>query len=238
MTPESELGMGNKPKGARRWRRVAGWSAAVVAVAIGALHLPIAMRFLAQFGGCPFAGAQLTPAQMETARHWAVASRKGEDVAPARPALGFTLDVTSEKDVHRWAIGAGVHCEDIRAALVVCKNVPPQAVGRPAGDAPVDELALGFNLRGQLVNVTTMRAHLGAREASSVSNGIASGLRAALGPATHSAGSMAAASLGAPGALGMATLSYRFGDYLAEVAAMNLPSSGLSVREHYLSARD
>jgi hypothetical protein len=36
----------------------------------------------------------------------------------------------------------------------------------------------------------------------------------------------------------MSSVSYRFRDYIAEVTAMNGPSSGPSVREHYMSARD
>lgn len=36
----------------------------------------------------------------------------------------------------------------------------------------------------------------------------------------------------------LATRSYRFRDYVADVTAMNLPSAGLALREHYMSARD
>ena len=191
-----------------------------------------------KLGGCPFASGQLTPAQMDTARHLALATRRGEAPAPSRPALGFSLDSTSIDDVRRWAERVHVSCEDVRAGFITCASVPSEAVGRPEGEGRIDELGLGFNRRGQLVNVTAMRGHLAPLRASLVSTDISSSLRSSLGRATHSAGSLTAASIAQPGALGMATVSFRYRDYLAEIAAMNLPSSGLSVREHYVSASD
>ncbi len=191
-----------------------------------------------KLGGCPFASSQLTPAQMDTARHMALATRRGEAPAPSRPALGFSLDSTSIDDVRRWAERVHVSCEDVRAGFITCASVPSEAVGRPEGEGRIDELGLGFNRRGQLVNVTAMRGHLDPLHASLVATEISSSLRSSLGSATHSAGALTAASLAEPGALGMATVSFRYRDYLAEIAAMNLPSSGLSVREHYVSASD
>jgi len=224
-------------KATKVWRW-AGWSLAAGAIGIALLHTPMALRFLMRLGGCPFAGGNLTPAQMETARHWGLATRKGGDPAPARPALGFMLDSTTLDEVHEWAKKVNIKCDDVRPGFIVCTDVPPQAVGRPAGNPQVDEIALGFNPRGQLVNVTTMRAHLRPFDAAVIASGIADNLRGLLGPATHSEGTMTAHALAQPGTLGMATVSYRYRDYVAEMVTMNLPSSGLSLREHYVSAND
>jgi hypothetical protein len=247
MTPADDRLATSRSKRSVHWRRAIGIAAGVL-VGVVLLHLPILRGALARFGGCPFANAPMTSGQMDTARRWALATRRGEGPAPVRPALGFSLDTTSENDVRQWAKGASLSCEDKRDGFIVCTAVPPEAIGfsrpaedvgvRPGAGAVIDELAFGFNRRGQLVNVTTMRTHLRPVDASVVSSRIVSRLRDALGPATHSAGSLAAASLAQPGALGMATVSYRFRDYVAEMATMNLPSSGLSVREHYVSASD
>jgi hypothetical protein len=242
MTPADHRLAGNglatsRSRRSVHWRRGVGIAAAVL-MGVVLLHLPILKGALARFGGCPFANAQMTSGEMDTARHWSLTTRRGEGPAPVRPALGFSLDTTTENDVHQWAKGANLSCEDKRDGFIVCTAVPPETIGRPAGGAAIDELAFGFNRRRQLVNVTTMRTHLRPLDASAVSSRIASGLRDALGPATRSAGSLAAASLAQPGTLGMATVSYRFRDYVAEMATMNLPSSGLSVREHYVSASD
>jgi hypothetical protein len=237
MMPADNRLVTSRSKRSTLLRRGLGVAAGLL-VSVFLLHLPLLRGLVARFGGCPFANSQMTSVQMDTARHWALASRRGVGTAPVRPALGFFLDTTSENDVRQWAKGASIPCEDKRDGFIVCAGVPPQAIGRPASDTAIDELALGFNPRGRLVNVTTMRAHLRPVDASVVSSRIVSSLRDALGPATHSAGSLAAASLAQPGALGMATVSYRFRDYVAEMATMNLPSSGLSVREHYVSASD
>jgi hypothetical protein len=238
MTPANNDLLAAGPGPARRRLKRALGAAGFAVLGVALLHLPVAKGLLMRLGGCPFAGAQLTPAQMDTARHLALAERKGDSPAPSRPALGFALDATSASTVRRWAAASKVSCEDVRTGLITCANVPPEALSLPSGEGPIDELVLGFNQRGLLVNVTTMRAHLEPRAAATVSSVIASSLRESLGPATRASGVLNPASLAKAGALGMATLSYRYNDYVAEVAAMTLPSSGLSVREHYVSSRD
>ena len=187
--------------GVRRWRtvvprpRTMAVAASAAILFVGLLHLPRAKGLLMKLGGCPFASGQLTPAQMDTARHLALATRRGEAPAPSRPALGFSLDSTSIDDVRRWAERVHVSCEDVRAGFITCASVPSEAVGRPEGEGRIDELGLGFNRRGQLVNVTAMRGHLAPLRASLVSTDISSSLRSSLGRATHSAGSLTAASI-------------------------------------------
>lgn len=207
-------------------------------LAIGALHLPFARGVLMRVGGCPLAGARMTPAQMDVARQIAVAGRLGATEAPARPALVFALDSTTLADVHSWAAREHVECDDVRAGLVKCTNVPPSAVGRAGLEGTIDELALGFGARGRLVNVTTLRADLRPDAAARAAEDIVSSLAADLGAPAKTAGDFAIGHLAQPGAASLATRAYRYRDYVADVTAIHLPSSGLSLREHYMSAND
>jgi hypothetical protein len=59
-----------------------------------------------------------------------------------------------------------------------------------------------------------------------------------LGPADKHAGDFEAPRFGAPAEASLSTVVYRFRDYVADVTAMNAPSGGASIREHYMPARD
>jgi hypothetical protein len=205
---------------------------------IGALHMPCARSLLMRVGGCPMAGARVTPKEMDSGRRMALEVERGTTTAPARPAVGFTLDGTSVADVHAWAAREHVSCEDRHPGLVVCTEVRPDAVGLPDAEGTIDELALGFNQRGVLANETTTRARLTPQGAEQAAHVIVASLSAKLGPADKSVGSFAAQQLAGPAAASISTVSYRYVDYVAEVSAINLPRSGLSVREHYMSAND
>jgi hypothetical protein len=222
---------------ARRWAWLAGGTLAVFGV-VALLHTPLARPLLMRLGGCPMAGARMTVAQMETARRLSVAQSRGTTNAPSRPALGFALDATTLAEVHAWAAREHVECEDARAGLVTCKNVAPLAVGRSAGEGLLDELDLGFDTRGHLVNVTTLRAHMSPAAATQAARDVARRLDGLLGPADKATGAFDASRLARGGAESLAAVQYRYRDYFADVATMTLPSSGPSVREHYMSARD
>jgi len=205
---------------------------------IGALHMPFARSLLMRLGGCPMAGARVTPKEMDNGRRMALEVERGKTAAPARPAVGFVLDSTSLADVHAWAARERVSCEDRHPGLVVCTDVKPGAVGLPDAEGTIDELALGFNQRGALANETTTRGHLTPQGAERAAHVIVGSLSAKLGPADKSVGSFGAQQLSGPAAASISTVSYRYLDYVAEVSAINLPRSGLSVREHYMSAND
>jgi hypothetical protein len=205
---------------------------------IGAMHMPFARGLLMRVGGCPLAGAKMTPAQMDTARHLAMAANHATTEARARPALGFALDATTLADVHTWAARTQADCDDVREGIVKCEHVAPKALGLAAVEGTIDELTLGFDARGHLVNVTTLRAGLRPDEAACSAQGIVSSLYGSLGVATESAGDFAATHLAQAGAASLATRSYRYRDYVADVTAMNFPATGLALREHYMSAND
>ena len=113
-----------------------------------------------------------------------------------------------------------------------------ETLGLPSVQGPIDELALEFDPRERLVNMTTLRIHLTPQTASAQARAIVAALAAKLGPADRRAGDFEASTLGARSEESISTVRYRFADYVADVTAMNLPSSGPSIREHYMSARD
>jgi len=215
---------------------ITGGVLGVAVAAVGVLHMPFARGLLMRAGGCPMAGAHMTAVESEAARHRSLeVSGAGAALAPARPALGFRLDATTAADVHAWAARERVDCEDTRPGLVECKDVAAAALGAP-GLGAVAELALAFDTAGKLVNMTTFRTGLDARSASASASAIVASLEGQLGPAPRHAGSFDAAHLAQPGARSIAAVAYRYSDYVADVEAMNAPSGGPTIREHYMSA--
>ncbi|HEX4449068.1 MAG TPA: hypothetical protein VH044_20145 [Polyangiaceae bacterium] len=206
--------------------------------AVGALHAPFARPLLMRLGGCPMAGAsKMTAVELERARHIGAEAR-GTEAAPARPALGFTLDTSTLADVRAWATRTHADCDDPHPGLVVCKDVAPQSLGRDPAEGTIDQLALGFDTHARLVNESTLRQHLAADTASRTARGIVASLESQLGPADRRAGRFDAKALAQPGAAGISTVMYRFSDYIADVSTTNLGVTGPMLREHYMSARD
>jgi hypothetical protein len=224
-------------KGKRRLS-IAASAIGLAFAAIGVAHAPFARSLLMRVGGCPMAGARMTPVEAESARHMAVAVDRGSASAPARPALGFDLDSTTLAGARAWAVREHVACDDARVGLLKCSAVRPSALGLPDVDGTIDELALEFNAQERLVNITTFRAHLNPESAASMAHAAVSSLEQKLGPPQRRAGQFDAEHLSAQGVHGIATVMYRYADYVAEVTAMNTASGGPSIREHYMSARD
>jgi len=102
-------------------------TAGTCVAALAALHAPFARTVLARIGGCPVGRA--SAAEIEAARKSAAAPNRGERDAPARPAAGFALDVTTRADVDAWARSHGVSCREKRErALLACADVPARAL--------------------------------------------------------------------------------------------------------------
>jgi hypothetical protein len=221
----------------RRVFVVAG-TLALATAAIGVLHAPFARPLLMRLGGCPVAGARMTPVEMEHARHMALADNTGTAVAPARPALGFTLDATTLGEVRAWASLNRADCEEPHPGIIKCTDVPPSSVGLDASAGRIDTLSLAFDRQGRLVNETTYRSHMTPAAAAHTAQDIVASLATKLGPADTHAGDFDAARLSKNSADSISSVSYRYSDYVADVFAMNLGSSGPLVREHYMSAKD
>jgi hypothetical protein len=199
---------------------------------IGVLHMPFARGLLMRVGGCPVGHASL--AELDSARHAVTRAERGVVAAPARPALGFELDKTTVADMRAWAERSHVTCDDVREGLFLCKNVAASALGSPDADGPATELHLGFDTRGHLVDVSTMRMHASATPARDIE----ARLEAQVGMPQEKSGSFDGEHLAKPGAAGLSSVSYRYSDYMAEVIAMRFQADGLVVREHYMSAND
>jgi len=200
----------------------------------GLLHTPAGRPLLARLGvGCPI---KASPEDIEAGRLGSARVQRGTAAAPSRPALGFELDRISRREVETWAAARHLSCADVRAGLLRCVDVPAAALGEPGPS--IERLDFGFSLaEGRLVNLSAWRSGLSSRVAAAHLNEVVARMNAALGAPTRQAGQRSAEYL-AGGPLHTAVAQYRFRDYIADVSATNIPGRGLSLREHYMSARD
>lgn len=206
---------------------------------MGVLHTSFARPLLAKLGGgCPIGKG--TAAEIENARMVGVVATRGTERAPARPALGFTLDAASPEDVQGWASRHQLACTDTREGMyMTCRDVPLAALGRIGETGRVDEVGFAFRPRDRrLVNVTATSFGLSSEDAAARMNSTVARLGTALGAPAVAAGDATAANLGR-GGYATATVEYRYSDFMAEVTATGLGSTrGVAVREHYISAID
>jgi hypothetical protein len=201
---------------------------------IGLLHTKAGRPLLAHLGlGCP---VKASPEAVEAARINSARALRGTEAAASRPALGFALDTMKLADVKAWAAQKHVSCDELRVGLIRCTDVPTAAVG---GTGPaINQLDFGFSpSTEQLVNISAWRSGLSGPAAVAQMDSAVASLKEQLGDPTHEAGDRSARYL-ASGPMHTATVEYRFKDYLADVSATNLPGRGLTLREHYMSARD
>ena len=215
----------------------AGIVALVATGFIGLLHTPAGRPFLAALGlGCPV--KRVTPAQAEALRQRGLSGLRGASPAPARPALGLSLDVSTEQDVKDWASRAHLECAVVNRGLrqLSCSaggvGQSDLAAVREAGG----EVTFAFNPSGHLVSVDLLRSRVPAPTAARLFTQRAAALRSVLGDPAVAAGDATSSYLGS-GPMRTARLVYRFSDYVATVTAMNLPPAGVALRELYQSAR-
>ena len=204
---------------------------------MGFLHTKPGRPLMARIFGarCPMLSA--TPETVDNARKMGVLAGRGSSPAPARPAFGFHLDSTTVDDVQAWAKRHRVSCEHPHAWLVQCADVAPETLDRPTIEGRIEELTFGFRPDGRLVNVSTLRRRLTPSQGRQITQDIASNLYSALGRSTASPAQIAQGKLSEE-ALSSLRVSLRYSDYFADVTAMNLPTTGVAVREQYLSATD
>jgi len=200
----------------------------------GFLHTKAGRPLLASLGvGCPI---KASPAAIEAARNGSARSQRGSEAATSRPALGFALDRMTLADVKAWADSQHVSCEDVRVGLLRCTDVPVVALG---GSGPlINRLDFGFTLAdGRLVNISAWRNGLTGATAAAQMDAVVASMKESVGAPSREEGKRSAEYLAA-GPLHTALVQYRFKDYIADVSATNIPGRGLSLREHYMSARD
>jgi hypothetical protein len=204
---------------------------------VGVLHAPFARPLLMKIGGCPVGKA--SAAEIEEGRMAAVRKARGTDPAPARPALGFSLDAATPEDVHAWAARHDVSCTDKREGmLVTCKNVEARTLGdRPGETGTIDEVSFAFRPSDRkLVNVTAMSFALTPEEAVRRTHAGTARLSGALG-AGETAGEVSNERF-ASGGFATATTSWNFRDYMADVTTTSFGTRGVAVREHFISASE
>jgi hypothetical protein len=201
---------------------------------IGLLHTKWGRPILVKMGvGCPTNRA--TPAEVEAMRQRGLAVVRGAAAAPARPALGFALDVTTRAEALAWTRDRGLSCALVKRGsdAIFCRDVPPDVIAESFGGRPIDELDFLFDPDGKLIQIETMRRHLSSAEAETLSRGILEKLTPVLGEPTEVIGERTASYF--DGAMRPASVRYRFRDYVVIVNAMRF-EGGVALRERYESA--
>ena len=224
---------------APRWKRWAGGALAVAVLAVTAMHLPLARRWLAARGPtggavCPFGygGAPTDAGRAAQRQH--LASLRGAAIARERPALGFALDRTTAADLARWAAAHGVRCEPRHAGTLVECTAVPGAVVPGAGALGFTSLVFQLGDDGTLAAIRAVRRD---RDAGIVA--------AAFAAQEHQLTERAGAPVtrgGATDTLAGATLrqamvEYRFTDYRAVVRATNMGDGFVLTEEYATLAR-
>jgi hypothetical protein len=203
--------------------RVAGWFALGSFCAIGLIglaHTPWGKPLLMLMPGavgCPV--QDLSAEELEARRIAWGRARAGSLPSQARPALDFELGVTRKSDVENWLGARRDDCHGARHETALECKLP-------------HDVYFQFDGQGRLVAVDVIRAPASAEEALRLLGDVERGLSSKIGSATNSRGERSAAFLGsAP--YRQLSLEYRYTDYVGRVAATNLGSLGLRVREQY-----
>lgn len=208
---------------------------ALVCGLVALLHFPMARPLLVRLGvPCPV--DSVLPADVAAMRTPALRKLQGSVRAPATAML--EMHDSREADVRAWTASRGLLCRDLVRGLhyLTCTDVPAETAGGEAHWPPIQDLTFSFDESGALVGVDALRRGLSADEAASVASWISSRLSTTLGDPAGSAGQFGAEYLAAD-AFRTAFISYRFADYLVSLTAVNIPGSGVVVRERHLGAR-
>ncbi len=210
---------------------LAGLTTAFIGM-VGLLHTPYGRPLMRRMGvACP--ATKVSPAQAEAVRLRAVATLRTEVPSPARPALGQELDVSRARDVLAWTRARGLACVESSRPSHTLKCEGPSGAGAFL-DPVADQVVFAFAPDGRLVSVDRLRSTLTAAEASRLFGRAAAQLAAALGPG-QLVGDATPEYL-AGGSMHAVRLAYRFSDYLATVAAVNV-AGRIVMHEQYESAR-
>jgi hypothetical protein len=213
-----------------------GGSALFFTAAMGGLHTKWGRPIMAKLGmKCPANTA--TAEQVEAMRQRGLAELRGDVRAPARPALGFQLDVTTREEALAWTAEKKLKCEIKKRGgdAIFCSDVPGDVVAETfIGSRPVDELDLMFGPDGKLVQIETMRRNLPSQEAEALFTGVIGKLTPVLGKPSEEVGDRTASYFD-EGGMKTAFVKYRFSDYLVVVNAMRF-HEGVAFRERYVSA--
>jgi len=216
---------------------LAGLTTAFIGL-VGLLHTPYGRPLMRRIGvACP--ATRVSPDEVEAVRLRAVAALRTEVASPARPALGQTLDVSRAPEVLAWTRARGLVCaasvRPVHALTCEGGGAPGAAAARSRpGSPPADQVVFAFAPDGRLVSVDRLRSTLTAAEASRLFGQTADELAAALGPGQLVGEATPEYLTG--GSMHAVRVAYRFSDYLATVAAVNV-GGRIVMHEQYESAR-
>lgn len=222
-----------KPRGGA-WKRAGvamlGLSTLLVG-GIGFLHTSVGRPLLMKVGGCPI--AEVDPHAVQQGAQRSVATERGAEAAPARPALGFVLDHTRLADLQTWADMHELSCESVReGTLYKCKAVPATALPDAAGmTGRIDDLTFGFKSDGTLWAVSAWSFRMPAVDATARLRSVSAALEHAVGKPASESGSVDTVGA-APGTGSGAKYKYR--DYVANLSALTSPD-GVMVQQQYSS---
>lgn len=207
----------------RKLVKIAAGTVGVVLVLGLVIHLPPVMHWLGAHG---HHGAGVCPLGYgKPAQHVAVAPVRD---GVARPALGFTLGVTTAAEVERWGLLHGIQCTESRGN-VTCAGVPSELLGDVA--APPASLRFSLDTAGTIRALQVTRRGPEVATIASAFDQLSRELSAARGAPTKQSGSALPSEL-SRGALRQAMVEYKRGDYRAVVRATNM-GDGFVLTEQY-----
>jgi hypothetical protein len=173
--------------------------------------------------GCPVAGHEATPEQIEAFRQKTTPALKGSTRAAARPANGFTLDRSTRDEVIAWGEEMHATCkEELSGAIVRCEHA-----------ADIDDALFRFDPKGILVGVDLMHAATDGNTAVRELDELSAKIEKAAGPPSSLRGTRSGEWMSAPNR--QITAEFRFTDYAADLTATNFGERGVVVHEQYRS---
>ncbi|MEO8917225.1 MAG: hypothetical protein ABI488_07355 [Polyangiaceae bacterium] len=186
-------------------------------------------------GGCPFGyDKAMSPAEREHARSNFAASHRGEQRAANRPALGFTLDQTTRKQVVASMTAHGVRCaQGMGISDLSCTQVPSAALPGSAPAAPPRTVWFTFGLKDQLLAVIAVSKDARPEPISEAFLSTRRSLDEHAGAVATLQGEADSKSL-AKGLLREASAEFRFSNYYALERAANM-GNGFVLTEEYRS---
>lgn len=219
--------------------RLLGGAAGLVLLAVGLIgfahtkHGRPLLALLRGAPGCPVGmDVKLSPQEEQQARTQVLAGVRGAERAAARPALGFSLDVSTRGDIERWAQEKGVRCEQARQrSSLRCSDVPAAALKGASRD--VTHLLFVFDGEARLVAIDASREGLSSADAAALVTQVTDAITEQAGPPAEVSGRSEPGYLD-EGPLRRIEAEFRFSDYRARISATNLGRK-LLVSEKYQS---
>lgn len=216
-------------------RKLLMWSGGAVAaflVVSLVVHVPFVQHAMGWTnrdgtGACPFGQDGIRVAA-------APAPSRTGSAARSRPALGFTLAVTTRDELLAWAAKHRIACASKRGgAQLECTDIPAALLADHGGGLAGTSVWFELDDRGLLYTVKTVRRTEDATHVARAFTATNAALTTRAGGATQRAGSSAPDSL-ASGAFQQASSEYRFRDYRAVIRATNM-GDGYVLTESYTS---